>query len=273
LSTQSSIELTVQNDDAALHVEIAGGKDSDNVLVALHGGPGNSSDYMVSLKQLAGSDLSVVLYDQRGTGRSSVPISGYGLGQYVEDLEAVRKSINAERIHVFGHSWGGIVAMRYATIYPRNVKSLILMGSGPPNGGAFAAAQAHAAERIAALQRQGVIPEQIATIYDLLPAYFSDPGFEMPEELADMSYNPTAQNLTMAELGEYDITDDVSKLSLPVLVLWGEDDLFGVSMMDATVKALQNAEVKTVFLRECGHFWHERPEEFFLQIRAFLAGR
>ena len=51
---------------------------------------------------------------------------------YVADLEAVRKAVGAKRIHLIGHSWGGLVSMRYATVHPETVKSIILMGSGPP---------------------------------------------------------------------------------------------------------------------------------------------
>ena len=264
-------EMTVQSGDVALHVEVSGRRDAENVLVAIHGGPGNSSDYMVSLRRLSGSDLAVVLYDQRGTGRSSVPTSGYGLQRYVGDLEAIRKSIGVEKIHIFGHSWGGIVAMRYATIHPQNVRSLILMNSGPPNAAAAGLGQAHKAERTAELQQRGVVPERITTINDLLPVYFSNPEFKMPEELAGMFYNPTAESHTMRELEAYDFADEVSKLRVPVLMLWGEDDPFGLSMMDATVGALRNTEVKAVILRKCGHFWHECPDEFFRQIREFLA--
>ena len=94
-----------------------------------------TSDYMLNLEKLAGPDLAVVTYDQRGVGRSSSPPadpSSYTLEKYAEDLEAVREALGADSVHLFGHSWGGIVALRYATLYPEQVRSIILMGSGPP---------------------------------------------------------------------------------------------------------------------------------------------
>jgi len=66
-------DRTVQASGSTLHVRVAGDPGSGNVLIALHGGPGMSSDYMVSLEQLASAQFAVVTYDQRGTGRSTSP--------------------------------------------------------------------------------------------------------------------------------------------------------------------------------------------------------
>ena len=265
-------EWDVDASDVTLYVRVAGNPESDNVLIALHGGPGMSSDYMANLEQLAGPDLAVVRYDQRGTGRSSPPQanSDYGFEQYVADLEAVRQQVGAETVHLFGHSWGGVLAMRYATAYPQHVRSIVLMGSGTPSIEGVRAGQANKVQRIAALQEQGIIPAQPRSPQDILPSYFSDPRFEMPDELRDLFYNGTVEQLTWSALGEYDFTAQVALLDQPVLVLWGQDDAFGVPMAEATVSALTNAQVEFVLLKECGHFWHECSDAFFAHVRAFL---
>lgn len=145
----------------------------------------NSSVDMTSLDKLAGSDFAVVTYDQRGMARSTSPTphpSSYDLMKYVEDLEAVRKVLHAEKIHLFGHSWGGIVAMRYATVYPERVESMILIGSGPPTWEGLLTAAYGIMLRIQELEEKDIIPK------DLPPdsperqeanfrAYFSDPTF------------------------------------------------------------------------------------------------
>jgi pimeloyl-ACP methyl ester carboxylesterase len=265
-------EWDVDASDVTLYVRVAGNPGSGNVLIALHGGPGMSSDYMANLEQLAGPDLAVVRYDQRGTGRSSPPQadSDYGFEQYVADLEAVRQQVGAETVHLFGHSWGGVLAMRYATVYPQHVRSIVLMGSGTPSIKGARAGQVNKAQRITALQEQGLIPAQLGSLQDILPSYFADPRFEMPDELRDLSYNGTVEQLTWSALGEYDFTAQAALLEQPVLVLWGQDDAFGVSMAEATVSALSNAQVEFVLLQECGHFWHECPDAFFSHVRAFL---
>ena len=259
--------------DVTLHVNIAGEVDAKNVLIAIHGGPGMSSDYMHSLEQLAGPELAVITYDQRGTGRSTSPpddAAHYSLLKYVQDLEAVREAVGAERVHLFGHSWGGLVAMRYATLHPQQVRSIVLMGSGAPSMAAARAGQANRMQRIAALQQQGIMPAQLSSLQDILPAYFANPHFEMPDELEGLSYNPTVEQLTWSALGDYDFTPDVAILEHPVLILWGEGDPFGLQMAEVTVSALSNARVEFVTLETCGHFWHECPEPFFDHVRGFL---
>lgn len=100
-------EFTADSHGVTLHVRVAGDPASGNVLIAIHGGPGVISDYLLSLESLAGPHLAVVTYDQRGVGRSSSPQADpadYTLAMYAEDLDAVRQAIGAESVHLFGHS-------------------------------------------------------------------------------------------------------------------------------------------------------------------------
>ena len=66
-------ELTVQTPEVSLYTRIAGNVQSGNVLIAINGGPGLSSHYMLGLEDLAGENFAVVTYDQRGVSRSSAP--------------------------------------------------------------------------------------------------------------------------------------------------------------------------------------------------------
>jgi pimeloyl-ACP methyl ester carboxylesterase len=266
-------DLDVPIPEVTLYARVAGNLQSGNVLIAIHGGPGNSSDYMVSLGQLAGDELAVVIYDQRGTGRSTNPgdnPANYTLPKYVEDVEAIREAVGAERIFVLGHSWGGVVAMRYTTVYPQRVRAMILMGSGTSSMQAVLAVQEGKNQRIAQLQAQGIIPEQITSVQDILPAYFSDPHFNMPAEMKPLFYNGVVEQYTWTALGNFDFTAETKALDLPVLVLYGKDDPFGMPMVDAVVSSLSNAEVELVLLEKCGHYWHECPDQFFSSVRNFL---
>jgi proline iminopeptidase len=266
-------EMETLADDVTLHVRIAGNPNAEKALIAIHGGPGMSSDYMLSLEQLAGDELAVATYDQRGTGQSTSPApepASYDLQKYVADLEAVRQAVGVENVHLLGHSWGGLVAMRYATIHPERVDSIILMGSGAPSRQLAEAGQASRVQRIQALQARGTIPKAITTVGDLLPSYFSDPDFELPDELKDLHYSPTAEQLTWAALGDFDFTAQVGQLDHRVLLLWGKDDPFGLPMAEATRGALSSAKVEFAVLENCGHFWHECPDGFFSSVRAFL---
>jgi proline iminopeptidase len=267
------VDGKVNAEDVTLHMRSTGAPSGADVLIAIHGGPGMSSDYMSSLEQLASDQLKVVMYDQRGTGRSSSPppaATNYTLTKYVADLEAVREATGRTKVHLFGHSWGGIVALRYATIHPERVQSLILTGSGAPSRQQVEEGEMHMARARASLQDQGTIPDVIQNLNDVLPSYFSDPAFPIPEELQHLHYSPTAERLTREALGRFDFTDQVGQLEHPVLVLFGKDDPFGVAMAEATRDALSRADVDFVLLEDCGHFWHECPDEFFRNTKRFL---
>jgi len=154
-------ELEARVGDVRLYVRVAGGVGADKALIAINGGPGLSSHYMLSLEALAGDELAVVTYDQRGTGRSTAPPDGYTLLDHVTDVEAVREAVGVEKVYILGHSWGGILAMRYATVHPQRVESIILIGSGPPDWKASHAGQVRLSQRIAELQEQDIIPQPI----------------------------------------------------------------------------------------------------------------
>ncbi len=272
-------ELKVQSPDVTLYVRVAGNAPSGNVLIAINGGPGLSSHYMLNPENLSGPNFAAVTYDQRGVSRSSAPPldpANYTLARYVADLEAVRQAVGVEHVHLLGHSWGGLVAMRYATIYPERVRSIVLVGSGPPAWKDMLAGMSHFGERVAALQAQGILPQDLTRQEGqddpVLRAYFSDPNFwfSPDDKGGPPEFSQVANQLTWTAIQGLDLTPEVAKLKHPVLVLWGQDDPFGVPMAEATVAALSSAKVEYALLDKCGHFWHECPEQFYPRVRAFL---
>jgi pimeloyl-ACP methyl ester carboxylesterase len=269
-TTARAQELKVQADDVTLYARIAGNPEAEDVLLAVTMGPGLSSHYMASLEQLAGESFAVVTYDQRGTGRSTEPSDGYELPKYVADLEAVRQAVGAERVHILGHCWGGLVAVRYATIHPDRVRSLVLWGGAWPSSEIVATGQQNLARRQAALQQEGIIPARPTVFEQILPVFLSDPHFELPDEFGQSQYNPRAEGETKSALCEYDITAEVARLNHAVLFLWGEDDPFGLETAQATRSTFSAAQVEFVLIEECGHLWQECPDDFFSQVRAFL---
>lgn len=268
-------ELEVPVSYGKLYVRVAGNQKSGNTMIALHGGPGQSHHYMLDLEQLAGQAFAVVTYDQRGVGGSSAPPADpthYELAGYVEDLEAVRRAVGADQVHLLGHSWGGVVAMHYAALYPEKVRSLILVGSGPPTWGGNVAAGARIGQRIGALQQEGILPDPLPPGAEFM-AYFSDPSFPVKhpdENSVRTEFNRTVNQLTWTATRGFDLTTGVGRLDHRVLVLFGEDDPSGMPLVEETLAALKSADVEFVLLAKCGHFWHECPDQFYPRVRAFL---
>lgn len=118
-------KLPVDQDQNEIYYRFTGA--GDETLVCIHGGPGQGQSYLKVLEQLHVENLRLLFYDQVGSGKSDPGKNvKWGVDRFVEELETIRKSLNLGRIHIFGHSWGGMLAMQYAIDYGPNVKSLIL---------------------------------------------------------------------------------------------------------------------------------------------------
>jgi L-proline amide hydrolase len=100
-------------------------------LVVLHGGPGATHDYLLSLGDLAAGGRAIVHYDQLGNGRSShYPERGadfWTVELFVRELHNLVGALGiAERHHVLGQSWGGFLAQEYALTQPGGLRSMVL---------------------------------------------------------------------------------------------------------------------------------------------------
>lgn len=115
-------------DGHALYVEEVGRAEGIPAVV-LHGGPGGG----ITAKMRGYFDpdrYHVVLFDQRGAGRSS-PRGGVEANttwDLVRDVEAVREHLGIDRWLVFGGSWGSTLALAYAEFRPERVTGLVLRG-------------------------------------------------------------------------------------------------------------------------------------------------
>ncbi len=99
-------------------------------LLLLHGGPGAPHDYLESLERVAGTGRRAIFYDQLGCGKSSrTDESLWNVETFVEEVGAVRDALGLDRTHLFGSSWGGMLAMEYALTKPSGLASLVLSSS------------------------------------------------------------------------------------------------------------------------------------------------
>jgi L-proline amide hydrolase len=101
-------------------------------LLCLHGGPGAAHDYLESLAAMADTGRRVIFYDQLGCGRSSLPEAKpemWTVDLFVEEVDAVRRALGLDRIHLLGQSWGGMLGMEYALTQPEGLESLTVASS------------------------------------------------------------------------------------------------------------------------------------------------
>lgn len=100
-------------------------------VLMLHGGPGGSHDSFDPLEKLASTKRTVFLYDQAGCGDSDGPRdrSLWTIELFLDQLAAVRRELG--RVHLLGHSWGGMLALEHALTRPAGLASLTLVASSP----------------------------------------------------------------------------------------------------------------------------------------------
>src|SRR5690242_18319415 len=84
-------------------------------IIAIHGGPGGSHEYLLPLSRLS-EDRTVVFYDQLDCGESDKPGDprNWTVDRFVAEVDALRNALEIERCILFGHSWGGLIAVEYA---------------------------------------------------------------------------------------------------------------------------------------------------------------
>jgi len=137
-------------------------------IVVLHGGPSVPSDYLYPLADYV-PYRSIVFYDQIGCGRSSEPqdVANYSIDQAVDDLEALLKKLGLTRFHLYGQSYGGIVAFEYlkrlAERRDENVECLSAILSSTPTSVKLVEEEAN--RLLSNLSEEGSSEEEIAEAF------------------------------------------------------------------------------------------------------------
>jgi proline-specific peptidase len=101
-------------------------------LVFLNGGPGVPwPDRSRHFDDLVAAGRPIVVYDQLGCGRSDWPDdpSLWTVDLFVAELATLRRTLGLEAVHLFGASWGGMLALEYALTQPDGLLSMILVGT------------------------------------------------------------------------------------------------------------------------------------------------
>lgn len=117
-----------------IHGDLASATPSRRPLVVIHGGPGGISDYLFPLTDLAAGarGVPVVFYDQIGNGRSTRLRSRAGdvafwtERVFLAELHALLAHLRLDQYDVLGHSWGGMLAARFAAAHPPGLTRLVI---------------------------------------------------------------------------------------------------------------------------------------------------
>ena len=108
-------------------------------VLLLHGGPGSTHEYLEACDSfLPAAGVEYYYYDQLGAGRSDQPDepSLWELDRFVDEVDQVRRALGLSRDNfvLYGHSWGGILAIEYALRHQQHLRGLVIsnmMSSAP----------------------------------------------------------------------------------------------------------------------------------------------
>ena len=260
-------------------------------LLCLHGGPGSPHDYLEPLEQLAGTGRRVVFYDQLGCGRSWLEAdpSKWTVELFVQEVGAVREALGLERVHLFGSSWGGMLAMEYALTQPPGLASLVL-SSSPASIPLWIEETARLRRELPAdVQRVLDEHEAAGTLdspeYEAASMVFYrrhvcrvDPwpdavlrtfrGMVDHPDVYETMQGPNEFVIT-GTLRDWDITDRLGELDVPTLITAGRHDESTPRQVDALRRGIRGSEL-VVFEQSSHMQYHEEPERFLAVVSDFL---
>lgn len=303
--TGASGEAGVPHFDRALRIPVRGGNIYVRVngnldgprapLMLVHGGPGAALWQLFPALPLA-SDRAIILYDQLDSGRSDAPgdPANWTVERFVDEIDAIRSVLRVERLHILGHSWGGIVANRYAARRPLGLRSLILQGA-PLSSRRFEAGLLTLAAQLPADEaaiittriREGLAAVDNAAYQRAIAAFMRrhvrrtsvrDVGMPYMAPTPEDRGNAVARAMVGDDLfstdfdgvlAEYDDEPLLSRIRVPTLLLRGEFDIVTRDGVRALLPRLRNGTY--VEIAGAGHMTQfDQPVAWREALAAFI---
>lgn len=206
---------------------------SGSPVLLAHGWPLSADAWDAQMLFLAEQGFRVIAHDRRGHGRSGQPWSGNNMDQYVDDLAGLVESLDLQNLVVIGHSTGGAEVARYtARRSGGRVAKAVLVSAAPPimvkspanpNGTpleAFDGIRKSVRENRSQFYKDLTVP---FFGYNRTGASVSE-GIREHFWLQGMAGSVKGQYDCIHEFSEVDYTEDLKRISVPTLVIHGDDD-------------------------------------------------
>lgn len=254
-------------------------------IVVIHGGPGLPHNYLIPALQNLAPYATLWFYDARGHGLSEQnhPNESYTMQQLVDDVDGFTHAMKLKNYTIFGHSFGGMVALKYASTHRPGLIRLILSDTSASldyvnrfqdtlkrvmPSGQFAEYERLQADTTKPADQR--LREALRLVY---PFYWYNPP--KPEfldtDIGTLNLNATASEQIWGSDGQsYDVRKDLAKVDVPVLVLYGRYDVV-YSYDDAKEIAEGVPNGRLVVLERSGHYpFYEENYLFTEWVRTFI---
>jgi pimeloyl-ACP methyl ester carboxylesterase len=248
-------------------------------LLLLHGGPGfDHSLFKPAFAEMAAL-AQLVYLDLRGHGRSdSGPANKWTLEQWAHDVFSFCEALSIDAPIVLGHSFGGIVAMVYATLYPDHPSKLVLRSTStrPTGQRSFDVFERLGGPRA----RDAAVAFWTRPDEASLAAYekFCVPLYTRTAPIAE-SFKRVIRNPAMRlffiehELERLDLLRKLHYVKCPTLLIAGEDDpITPIADMEDIAAALRHDLIRFECFADAGHgVYRDQPEAFFRVLSDFIS--
>lgn len=194
-------------------------------IVLIHGFPFSSEMWKGQLKSLQERNLRIITYDIRGHGQTDVGDGQYSIELFVDDLIALLDYRKVTKAILCGFSMGGYIALRAIERNPERFNALVLcdtMSQADSNE-----AKIRRSNSIKQVKNNGV--EQFAQVF--LKSVFAPQTFVKSPDVIDETRNIILSNpplgicgALLAMAARTDTTEGLSKISVPALLIVGEQD-------------------------------------------------
>lgn len=275
----------LQTPDGVISYRVFG---SGNTLLVINGGFGRDSFGFETLAQQLAKEHRVILFDRRGLGRSALHNNQkeqHTFEKLGADLELLRDAVAVDSWDVLGHSFGGMLAAYYASVYPDRVNKLVLSSSSGIDLRLFdQAAHTHIKARLSDTDKKEI--EELETRHKQGD---KDPGIqERFTQIIARAYvyedehapiisswiarsDPQVGRWITEDLKriEFDVAPQLRTFHKPALVLHGEYDVMPRTISEYIHQTLPSSEL--VVLPNIGHYgWIEDPQAYQYFVLGFL---
>ncbi len=234
-------------DGCRLYYELHGAPTSPP-LILLEGIGDHLAGWWLTVSDLSRA-LFVIGYDFRGNGGSDDPSGPCSMSTFVEDTVALLDELGIERAHVYGHSFGGMVAQELGLTHPQRARTLILAASH--SGGSHA------------IRTSAKVPKDRPYLALYGAAFATTHLDRVAEDLridATQPHHPLGKRRQWEAMRSFDAYDRLPSLRIPVLILHGTDDRT-VAPANAEILAARIPGSQLRWLPGAGHrYQSERPE-------------
>jgi proline iminopeptidase len=265
-------------------------------VLLLHGGPGATHEYLEAMDSfLPAAGVEYYYYDQLGSAYSEQPDdpSLWTIPRFVDEVEQVRAALGLTKDNfvLFGHSWGGVLALEYALAHQDQLKGLVvsnMMASGPAYGeyarnvlmpamDPKVLAEVHAIEARKEFDSPRLMELLAPTYYAehilrMSPDQWPDPVNRAFAKLNRKVYVPMQGPSEMGVSGvlaTWDRSADLPKIAVPTLIVGARHDTMDPTHMEWIAKAV--AKGRYLYCPNGSHLaMYDDQRTYFEGLTAFL---